>query len=316
MHIVPRVPWLSVVIPTCNGEDYIRQALNSILRDDAEGIECLVIDDGSGDATRDIVSGYADQLDLRLISGPRTGNWAANSNVALRQASAAHVCYLHQDDYWLPGRAAAIKVMMSLHPHCVLYLHAALFVDAADRRLGLWSAPLPAHPARIGCEELVERLLVQNFLAICAPVFRTEQALALGGLDEHLWYAADWDFWLKLAALGDSVYAPTPLSAYRVHAQSQTMTRSVATDDFRQQLESVLAKHLVRHPSVSPLTRTVAHFSLQVNIALAQRYHDGQARLWHLAGMFAQLGWRGWARYLRDSRIAQRLTARMRLILG
>ena len=49
---------------------------------------------------------------------------------------------------------------------------------------------------------VVERLLVQNFISMPAPLFSREAAIRVGGLDEDLWYTADWDFWLKLAAVG------------------------------------------------------------------------------------------------------------------
>ena len=81
---------------------------------------------------------------------------------------------------------------------------------------------------------MVERLLVQNFIAIPAPLFRRDQALSVGGLDARLWYAADWDFWLKLAAMGPTVYSPRPLAGFRIHSQSQTITRAGQMDEVRQ----------------------------------------------------------------------------------
>jgi len=46
---------------------------------------------------------------------------------------------------------------------------------------------------------VLQRLIVQNFLAVPAPLFRRELALQAGGMDESLWYAADWDLWLNLS---------------------------------------------------------------------------------------------------------------------
>ena len=63
-------------------------------------------------------------------------------------------------------------------------------------------------------------------------MFLRESAVAAGGLDETLWYTADWDLWLKLAAAGPTVYLPRPLAAFRVHPESQTATRSRSADDF------------------------------------------------------------------------------------
>ena len=87
-------------------------------------------------------------------------------------------------------------------------------------------------------------MLVQNFISMPAPLFSREAALRVGGLDEDLWYTADWDFWLKLAAVGKTIYVPRALSAFRIHPHSQTVERSTQTDDFRRQLAIVLEKHI------------------------------------------------------------------------
>ena len=52
---------------------------------------------------------------------------------------------------------------------------------------------------------VLERLLVQNFIAVPSPVWRRDAWLACGGLDLDLWYTADWDIWLKLARHGPAV---------------------------------------------------------------------------------------------------------------
>ena len=67
---------------------------------------------------------------------------------------------------------------------------------------------------------------------------------ALGGLEEGLWYTADWDFWLKLATPGPTIYHPRPLAAFRIHPRALTMQGSSQLDDFQRQLEVVLDRHL------------------------------------------------------------------------
>jgi hypothetical protein len=200
----------------------------------------------------------------------------------------------------------------------VMFLHPSWLIDSQGRRVGLWRCPLP------GGDELepafvVERLLVQNFISMPAPLFSREVALKVGGLVEELWYTADWDFWLKLAGAGRTVYHPRALSAFRIHPLSQTAVRSDRNDDFRKQLEIVLERHLKNWESSRSCgrgVRRVAHYSVEVNIALAALVHGQASSLPHLFAQSLGLGPSGWLRYLRDSRILERVLARQRIALA
>jgi hypothetical protein len=146
-------------------------------------------------------------------------------------------------------------------------------------------------------------------------VFKTEPALSAGGLDEALWYAGDWDFWLKLAARGDVLYHPEPLSGFRLHTTSQTMVRSSDLSDFRSQLDQVAERHLGVWRAPERLRRQVrraALFSNEVNTALAGTMHERHRRPYGLLVSFLRLGPSAGYRYLRDSRIWERASARLR----
>jgi hypothetical protein len=162
---------------------------------------------------------------------------------------------------------------------------------------------------------VVERLLVQNFIAVPAPLFARAAALRAGGLDEGLWYTADWDFWLRLAAAGPAVYHPRPLAAFRIHALSQSALGVSRADEMRCQIEQVLEKHLkeweARFPGRAEVGR-VARISAAVNHALACCAHGRRPDWLPLALRFFVLGPAGWWRFLRDSRIVDRVSARLR----
>ena len=99
-------PWLSVVMPTYNGEAMLADALASIAREDDGGVEVIAIDDGSTDGTLDILGTFSDRLSMTVVRR-RVGNWAMNTNHGLELATAPWACILHQDDVWrrsLAGR--------------------------------------------------------------------------------------------------------------------------------------------------------------------------------------------------------------------
>ncbi|MBW4534662.1 MAG: glycosyltransferase [Pleurocapsa minor HA4230-MV1] len=303
-------PWLSVIIPTYNGSKYLTAALNSVVVQQDERLECVVIDDGSTDHTLAIVESFQDRLRIKLITKARAGNWVVNTNHALMEATGEYACFLHQDDLWLEGRLEQIKKAIAAYPQASLYLHDSIFIDEQGKPLGLWSCPLASRRRIISADDMIEKLLVQNFVAIPSPVFKRTAAIEIGGLNDRLWYTADWDFWLKLAALGDTCYIPKPLAAFRVHGDSQTIRRSSSVAEFRQQMRSVVDKHLSLKSSRE--VSKVAFFSTEVNTTLAAMVHGESTNLLQLALDFVLLGPTGWWRYWQDSRIQERISARLK----
>ena len=135
-------PWLSVIIPTYNGSKYLAAALDSVVAQQDDKVECVVIDDGSTDDTLSIVEDYRDRLNIELVTKARAGNWVANTNYGLTVAKGEYACFLHQDDLWLEGRLEKIENAIAAYPQASLYLHDSVFIDERGKPLGLWRCPL------------------------------------------------------------------------------------------------------------------------------------------------------------------------------
>jgi GT2 family glycosyltransferase len=305
-------PFLSVVMPTYNGERFLAAALESV-RGQHDGIELVIVDDGSTDHTLDIVRDFSGVLPIRLFTPHRIGNWVAISNLGLREATGDWACFLHQDDLWLPGRLARLRGEME-STEGALVVHDAVFVGPDGQELGPWTCPFPQ--GTVQPDRFVERLLVQNFIAIPSPVFRRSSAIRSGGLDEALWYSADWDFWLRLGALGPVRFIAETLSAFRVHPASQTAAREVLPNEWEQQLTTVLGRHLRNWPATGKLSGSVervAMASVAVNSALSAASRGGLVKPSAVFCELLALGPSGWHRYLRDSRIVQRVRSRLKM---
>ena len=304
-------PSLSVVMPTYNGERFIAAALETV-RGQHEEIELVIVDDGSSDRTVDIVADFAKVLPIRLITPGRIGNWVAISNLGLREATGDWACFLHQDDLWLPGRIARLRREMQ-RAEGALILHNAMFVGPDGRTLGPWTCPLSE--GVVQPDRFIERLLVQNFIAMPSPVFRRSAAIRSGGLDEALWFAADWDLWLRLGALGPVRFIAETLSAFRIHPASQTAARTLLPNEWERQLTTVLARHLQLSTvsrKFSTSVERVARASISVNSALSAASRGERVRFSAILFELLALGPSGWHRYLRDSRIVQRVRSRLK----
>ncbi|MDE6634762.1 MAG: glycosyltransferase, partial [Bacteroidaceae bacterium] len=94
---------ISVCMASFNGERYIRQQIDSILQQLGDGDELVISDDGSCDATADIIRSYADRR-LRFFCNPGPHGVTHNFQHALRQAQGDILFLADQDDVWLPGK--------------------------------------------------------------------------------------------------------------------------------------------------------------------------------------------------------------------
>ena len=104
---------VSIVIPTYNRESFIKKALDSVMEQTFRDFEVVVIDDGSTDRTKDIVSGYGDNVhyyyqENRGIAGAR--------NPGIKKSTGDYIAFLDSDDYWIPEKLQRQLALFHEHP--------------------------------------------------------------------------------------------------------------------------------------------------------------------------------------------------------
>lgn len=300
-------PWLSIVMPVHQPNQWLDDALASIEDDGRDGGIEIIIRDSTPDfpAGAVFVAQHRERLRIDYDHMPHIASWTRKTNLGVEEARGRLVCTLHQDDVWLPERITVIRAMISEHPDAALYLTPSRLIDSASRDLGGWRPPFA--PGKVEQVAFRDMLLVQNSIAMPAPVFCRDAYLKAGGLDESLWYTPDWELWLKLGEQGPVVFDPRPTTAFRIHGGAQTMTRS--RSEFAEQLGIVLDRHLAEG---SP-TERISRASVRINTALAEAAAGDARAKWRALGSFARLGPVDAVRYLKYSRLIERLWPRLRL---
>lgn len=304
-----------MVMPVFNGEPYLPEALESVALQGATDFELIALDDGSTDGSLAILHDWEKRLPLRIERGQRCGNWVAVTNRGLALGEGEYACFLHQDDLWRRDRLAVLRRMTEAVPTTDFLMHATGYINRRGVHLGRYHPPFQESTGDLPAMAVVRPFLIQNVLSIPSAMFRRSVALEEGGLDERLWYSADWDLWLRLAARGRTRYMNRVLAAYRLHPHTQTSVRSGDLAEFRRQHEMVFDKHFPAWKGRLPDAAEVAaraRFSIDVNTALAAMASRQKPGLTRLAGAFAALGPAGACRYVQDSRILERMTARLR----
>ncbi len=210
-------PKVSAIIPVYNGQNYVAEAIESVLAQTHPASECLVIDDGSTDGTRDAVSRFGDAV--RYVRQARSGVSAAR-NRGLQLAGGEFVAFLDHDDIWRADKLA-LQVEAIQRANATMVLCAIEMVDAAGSSLGT---------KRLGARrDLVTGMLLfdgtETVSCSSTGLARRGDLLAMGGFDPALGMSADWDLLLRVLLEGRLEYVDEPLVRYRVH--DSNMSRRV-----------------------------------------------------------------------------------------
>ncbi|MGK2911967.1 MAG: glycosyltransferase family 2 protein [Sphingobium sp.] len=306
-------PWLTAIVPVHDGAQHLRATLAAAAAERPDGVEFLLYDssDDNG-ACRLLAKEFADRLNLRYVATPECKPWTSKTNRGAAEALAPHLVMLHQDDLWLPGHIAALRTAIERAPDAVMSIASSHFVDDQGCAIGRWRLPFRAGLHRGSA--IAATLIVQNTIAIPSPAIRRDAWLAVSGMDESLWYTADWDLYLKLSQYGDVDVRPATTTAFRLHRGSLTMTGSRKQSEFSAQQEIVLERHL---PKLQPKSRIrqepLARASIAVNCALAARAAQQTGPSVRALSQLFCLGPIGIGRFLAATRLIDRILPRLRL---
>lgn len=196
-------PRVTVLMPVFNRELYLDEAIQSILAQDFDDFELLLVDDGSTDRTAAMLRSWA-QRDPRIvvITLPANQGIPAALNAGLARARAPYVARLDSDDVMMPGRLTAQANVLDRNPAVVLVSCAYELVDQSGNYVSTWRGDEP--------HEVVTYLL--NFYNIVGGggqvMFRRAEVAAEGGYACEYPSSEDYDLWVRLLRRGRILTLP------------------------------------------------------------------------------------------------------------
>lgn len=224
-------PLVSIITPVYNAERYIARCVESVRAQTFANWEQLIVDDGSTDATANVVARFGDAR-IRYFKLPHRGltHLAETYNHALAHARGALVAVLEGDDFW-PTHKLTEQVQVFEEPDVMLSWGRAVTVDEAGHHLGWWRQPSQGTPAgRMPLATLFKLLTRKNPLTPAATVMVRRAALeSIGGFHQPAGTLfVDLPTWLQLAARvdGSAIYLRRCLACYRVHQQQTSHQRN------------------------------------------------------------------------------------------
>lgn len=232
------MPQISVVIPTYNRRDMLKDAIESVLAQTYPDWELIIVDDGSEQPVAEALTLFDPRI--RIVRHPECRGAAAARNTGIREASTELITFLDDDDLWFPGFLERMIQTLSQHP-AVAMIGGLMY----QYEMATGSVLAPAVHRRkaegyITLGEIVDRV----WMGMGVKVIRKHCLEAIGGFDVAYRRGEDTDVILRIAERFPCYFLDHAFGHYRIHCTN------VSRDELQMGLDTIaiFEKFLARRP--------------------------------------------------------------------
>lgn len=225
---------VSIVIPTYNAEAFIKNTIESVLRQTHSDFECIVVDDGSTDATLAVLENISDAR-IRIFKQANSGGPARPRNVGLEAAQGEYIFLLDADDVMLPEKLAISVAAFDENPDADILFSNFCSIDESGNLLDpnylgsydtFWRLvnllPTSGGRAVIGAEQLYTSLVHLNFIGTSSVALRRASLTTSDRFNEELKNSDDRLFWINFSRSHNAIFINDVLHQYRIQPNGIT----------------------------------------------------------------------------------------------
>ena len=212
-------PQVSVLMTAYNSAKYLRRALDSLFSQSFQDFEVVVVDDGSTDATGQILADYAERYDaMTVLTNGQCQGISRAANRGLAACRAAVIARMDADDVAYPDRLekqlAFFRDSGAVAVGCYVE-----FIDHRGRALTVMPSPLD--------DTTIQKLLLQGDCTLwhTGSMMSAAALRRVGGYNEAYGSAVDIELWLRLGEVGSLANQPETLQQYRYYGDSVSARR-------------------------------------------------------------------------------------------
>ncbi len=226
-------PIVSVLMSVHNGQDFLREAIESILNQTYRDFEFIVVDDASTDNSLNILKSFSDPR-LKILEVEKNIGLVDALNLALKQAKGKYVARMDADDVSYPDRFAQQVARMVDEPNLVLLGTSYDCIDVSG-------CILRNHALKTDNDNLQKELIKEgNQFGHPTVMMRSQTVKSIGGYRKLAGpYSQDYDLWLRLSEIGKIANLSNSLLAYRIHDKQLSVNKL-----FKQRLAAEIYKVL------------------------------------------------------------------------
>jgi len=258
-------PIVSVIIPTCNRPEFLKEALQSVMSQTYRNFEVIVINDGGKDVSDVIKSLDGNEKIVYLTHENKKGPSAAR-NTGLKAARGKYIAYLDDDDIYYPNHIQTLISCLERNNYDVAYTDSIQARQSLinDRYVTTDKSLMYNHDFNR------ERFLVGNYIHIISIVHKRNLLEDVGYFDEELETQEDWDLCIRLSRKCDFFHIKSATAEFRMR-DDKTNSTYIKRADFLRTLKLIYQRysHLVTNTAILEAQKDVEE-SLAVEVAIRQ----------------------------------------------
>ncbi|MFM1757367.1 MAG: hypothetical protein RL621_2364 [Bacteroidota bacterium] len=214
-------PLVSVIIPAYNSADWIAETIRSVLNQDYNNLEIIVINDGSSDKTESIVKSFGDKV---KYFHKTNGGQSSARNLGILNSNGEFIAFIDSDDLWEKEKTSVQISYLEANNYKWIYSDGIAF-DSLSRDV-LFQFSKMSYPYE---DNVLINLFNSCFIPMPTVIVKKEVFLEVGYFNEDNRFRnrEDWEMWLRIANNYPVAYVPQILVKYRVHKGSVTGTESL-----------------------------------------------------------------------------------------
>lgn len=212
-------PTVSVLMTVYNEGLYLREAIDSILRQEFTDFEFIIINDGSTDNSQDIIDHYA-RIDSRIVPiNQKNQGLVASLNTGVQRAKGKYIARMDADDVSMSQRLSDQVTFMDNSPNVVLLGGGFEIIDEMGYFLERIHVPLYDRDIR-------RTMLLRNPFGHASVMFRRDAIKKAGLYSDKCGPTEDFELWIRLKDYGKVAALPRPLYEYRIKRNGISLTAS------------------------------------------------------------------------------------------
>lgn len=206
---------ISVVMPVYNNEAYIERTLDTIFMQSRLPMEVVIVDDGSKDKTMKVIKKYMDghpeaKTRIKIFEQKNLGAGAAR-NKGIQNARGNWIMFLDSDDLWEKEKIRIVETTIRENPWANVVTHDEYEIMEDNLEHQKY---MPHHKKYQKNKNLFLQLYKGNLFSTSCMTIQKKVLVKVGGFDESLLSAQDYDLWIRVGVYGKIVYLDKALATY------------------------------------------------------------------------------------------------------
>lgn len=250
-------PKISVILPTYNGSKFIKDALNSVLMQDESDFELIIVNDCSTDNSLEIINEYANKDHrIKVINNEFNLKLPSSLNIGYKESRGKYITWISDDNIFKQGALKFMSEYLDSYSNVDLISCAMDFKDE--------NGIVFKKTDKVSSRKSAGQLAGQCNIGACF-MYTKEIADKVGEYDSNLFCGEDYDYWCRIALIGNIHYSQKNFYTYRTQSQSLSQSKAKTLNEKTVIIQKKYAEKLLKKYRISRQNKANIFYAIWKN---------------------------------------------------